>query len=468
MTVTVHDANGDPVEGATVVAVNQATNAVLEATSVADGTATFSGFAGGEVYEVYAVSGSGPSALTAQARLVTAPVSAPVAGTPSVSGDAVTWRWRAVAGQDTYHLEYGTTDGGPYDTAEVTLGPGDYADEGGGVLAYTTPALDPGTYYAVVAVERADVDTYLPAAPMTAGTLVAPNAATWLPIRTFDAAHAAGPEQTTHPSVLYMPGGWGAEPGRAEWWLAHTPYPFGDQTLEDPSVERADSPDGPWTTPAGLTNPVEPFAGEFHSDVCLFDNRARDGHVYLYYREGTSTFYAERSTDGVVWTGRAAVFAPGVSYLSPAVVWDGAQYVMYAVRRSDLDLALVRLTAASPFGPFAGETVCTGALPANAYWHLSVRRWDEGGGAFAFYALSTNQTRVYLGRSTDGLAWTWQTTPAVAQGPDGAWDAGKIYHASMDRVLDAGSGLYVYHVLYSAQSQTTNEWRVGYSKLRKV
>lgn len=110
MTVTIHDVNGAPVEGATVVAVNQATNALLEAASVANGTATFAGASPGDTYEVYAVTAGG---LSSQVHVVTVPEVAP--STVSLSTGSVDENYTGVVGTL-------SSDGDPAPTYAVTGG----------------------------------------------------------------------------------------------------------------------------------------------------------------------------------------------------------------------------------------------------------------------------------------------------------------------------------------------------------
>lgn len=87
MTITIKDASGAPVEGATVIAVHQGTNAITETASVADGTATFAGLTVGEAYEVYAVTAGG---LTSQVRVITVPsVVTTFAATLNDTGDPI-------------------------------------------------------------------------------------------------------------------------------------------------------------------------------------------------------------------------------------------------------------------------------------------------------------------------------------------------------------------------------------------
>jgi hypothetical protein len=81
--------------------------------------------------------------------------------------------------------------------------------------------------------------------------------------------HISNPGQTTHPSVLFFPDGWGS-PVKWKYWMAHTPYPGGNDDHEDPCI--AVSNNGiSWQTPVGVTNPLEDADGtpEYHSDVDL-------------------------------------------------------------------------------------------------------------------------------------------------------------------------------------------------------
>src|SRR5690606_6972243 len=94
------------------------------------------------------------------------------------------------------------------------------------------------------------------------------NAPLPLGIRTYD-----GSNQTVHPDVLFFDTGWNGY----KFWMVHTPYPYSDEKLENPSIVASN--DGIyWDEPKGLINPiVEPTEQELierahYSDATLVMN----------------------------------------------------------------------------------------------------------------------------------------------------------------------------------------------------
>src|SRR5690606_27447760 len=65
-----------------------------------------------------------------------------------------------------------------------------------------------------------------------------------------------GNYQNIHPKVLYFESGWNG----FKYWMGYTPYTKGNVAQENPCL--AVSNDGvTWSTPAGVTNPVQPYPG---------------------------------------------------------------------------------------------------------------------------------------------------------------------------------------------------------------
>ena len=119
---------------------------------------------------------------------------------------------------------------------------------------------------------------------------------TELTIPTYD-----GSGQATHPSVLHFPDGYAGY----KFWMAFTPYPNFDTTVENPSVLASN--DGvTWVLPAGASNPIEPAPGAgFYADTSL----VYDGGKLLVYwaHSSANVTYRRTSTNGVTWTDKEAV-----------------------------------------------------------------------------------------------------------------------------------------------------------------
>jgi hypothetical protein len=114
-----------------------------------------------------------------------------------------------------------------------------------------------------------------------------------------------GTGESVHPDVVHIPLGAGV--GTKTHWLATTPYPSGNEELENPSILSANDMYN-WGVPSGLTNPViaTPVGvGNNNSDCSLL---YYGGEYYLYYREFYVTtipdeerIYLVKSSDGVTW-----------------------------------------------------------------------------------------------------------------------------------------------------------------------
>lgn len=220
----------------------------------------------------------------------------------------------------------------------------------------------------------------------------------------------------THPSVLYVPGGFAGYP----YWLLGTPYDGSDSTIENPCVYA--SADGTtWAAPPGLTNPIAPHPGgsSFNSDTHLI--LSNDGTtLYAFYRrsgDGNDTLLLKTSTDGVTWSAASTVLqvtSTAERLLSPAVFWDGTQWVMYTVDIIPATYVVKRRTASSLTGTWSSATTCTVPLPTDREpWHLDARL--VGGEVWLLVMDqqadgSGSPASLYLGTSSNGTTFTMSST----------------------------------------------------------
>lgn len=232
-----------------------------------------------------------------------------------------------------------------------------------------------------------------------------------------------------HPDVVYVPAGWGADGNAKAWkyWMTYTPYWRAKAEFENPCIQVSD--DGlTWVTPAGLVNPLDPdpVGVAINSDP---DMLIVAGTLYLFYRQHDATANTEQimlrtSTTGIAWSAETTVIdtaplIPGnrLQIISPAVIHDGTQFVMYhskdAVlqRRTSADALTWSAPAACGLtGGLSGATVShIDAIMVGTGVHLLVQ--DSGGVA------STQNTvgarKLWLAKSINGIAFTVGTLPLL-------------------------------------------------------
>lgn len=271
-----------------------------------------------------------------------------------------------------------------------------------------------------------------------------------------------GSGQAVHPSVLYFASGWNGH----KYWMCLTPYPEGNEDYENPSI--LVSEDGTtWTVPNGLTNPIvaQP-AGGYNADgeIVMTANGLTMWCLYKVSVGGEIDIRGKSSTDGVTWSAEVTIIDGTTNLdLSPAVVWDGSQFVMYSTdytSGADATSVFHRRTCATINGTWSAPSACTmdAAYPAGeGAWHQDViyeagRFW----GLFNF----TNK-KDYLAYSDDGSAWTRTTNPVIDLTAD-RWDNAQIYRGSLIR-KDATH----FAVWYSANG-TGTIWHIGYVEIEQT
>lgn len=253
-----------------------------------------------------------------------------------------------------------------------------------------------------------------------------------LSISTYDGANSV-----THPSVLHFPEKWNGY----YYWMAATPYPSDNAAYENPSIWASLDGDT-WVVPPGGTNPVEPAIGGsgYNSDTHL--EVGPDGTVYLFWRAympsqvGTEErIYYRSSTDGVTWSAKTLVRSADATVerlLSPAVFWDGDQWVMYAVDFIPSPNEIVRLTSDTLTGTWTSAVTCTCTFPSGKEpWHLDAKKWGDQ------VLLLVNDTTtgqsgangdLFLCSATDGVTFTRSTFPVIPRAS--AWH-NTTYRASL-------------------------------------
>lgn len=280
----------------------------------------------------------------------------------------------------------------------------------------------------------------------------AENASNYLTTPTYD-----GSGQAIHPSVLYFPGGWNGY----SYWMAFTPYKDMSSVYENPSI-LVSNDKTTWTVPPGLTNPVvakpsQPL-GDFNSDVNIV--MSPDGStMYMIYRVSNqsanqSLIFETHSADGVSWSTPVQMFiGTYLGVLSPSVVWDGSQYVLWSVNVDVAPYKTERRTCATINGTWSAATVTDMAVSGFNLWHLDVLLSDS-----IYYALIyVSEGKLYFSTSTDGLAWT-TAIPVMLQGFSvSAWDHAQLYKSAWAKTTEG------FDIWYSGVLGTTPH--IGFTQL---
>lgn len=291
-------------------------------------------------------------------------------------------------------------------------------------LSPTLPSVVQDVPYNLIPYPSAELPEYAGAVTDWLGA-VSPNGGTQLIIPT----HVNPPGgQTTHPSVLDF--GAGGSFGGYRYWMAHTPYPAGNDAHEDPNI--AASNDGStWTVPSGLTNPLDNQPGSpgaYNSDVELVVHP--DGGLLLMWRTynpattgGEEQFWIRQSTNGTTWTPKVMVYQSAASVrrvMSPTLIWESGGWTMYGVDILTSPNRVLKFRHTGSTMTVAGwsaPVVCPVTLPAGRDpWHIQVR-WIDGQyiGMLNDVTLDTSGLNgdLYVITSTDGVNFQRGTTVAI-------------------------------------------------------
>lgn len=226
-----------------------------------------------------------------------------------------------------------------------------------------------------------------------------------------------------HPSVRYFPTGFAGH----RWWAAATPYFASNNQIENPCIFYSDNGTN-WYEPAPGVNPLYPARSPgYNSDTHLV--AGPDGLLHLFFRDYSNTGTAGEkirhmsTKDGIAWTVPVQVigYKDTVKRLvSPAVWWDGGQWVMLAVEILAEPRIIQRFTAPSPAGHWtltdSNVTVSPGWDTGRSAWHIDAQLVGDQVVMMVQDAISDGAGGdVYLCVSHDnGKTFTRATTPFSA------------------------------------------------------
>ena len=269
--------------------------------------------------------------------------------------------------------------------------------------------------------------------------------------------------QSVHPSVIYVAEKWNGY----SYWMAHTPYPNGNDDFENPSIIASN--DGVnWETPVGLVNPIdEPTPEEITLGGHMSDTHLIivNGVMECFYRfripgQGEQIF-KKTSVDGKKWSERHTILdsnALGNYYLSPAIIYEQGKYRMWFVGSGNkVFYTESEDSSEGTWSKFVEIPVSYKNEPLTP-WHLDVYKESDKYYILlnAFLGANTSLTKrvLAIGSSLDGLSFSnieIMLRPPVSSS---SWDGDFIYRSSLIKVSN------VYKLYYSARS-VHGIWGIG-------
>jgi hypothetical protein len=221
-----------------------------------------------------------------------------------------------------------------------------------------------------------------------------------------------------HPDVVHVPAAWNGY----TYWMVYNTYNNEDQTEE--KVHIAASNDGTtWVEPAGLTNPVTGSAGyQSDNDMILVGST-----MYFLIRDASASptkMELWKSTDGISWSRDSTLFTGTLNdFISPAVVWDGTQFVMFTVN-GNAPTKIQRRTCATINGTWSDPVDVTGITASISH----IDAWCKNG----VYLLLIAGLSETLASSYNGDAW--YQGPSILSKAASGWDSVGLYRATLQLV----------------------------------
>lgn len=279
-----------------------------------------------------------------------------------------------------------------------------------------------------------------------------------------------GNGENVHPSVYHNSFGWNGH----KYWMVITPFAESNDQVENPSIVVSDN-GKTWTVPQGISNPIVPAPdGGYNSDphICMSPDGKTMNIVYrTYLHAGTEHLYVVSSNDGINWSEKKEILTTDSikeRNLSPAVIWNGQEYLMWTVDIVPVPNVLKLRKAQSITNTFGKVQTCNITLPKSAtgqeIWHIDVIKLDR------YYFLLANTTdlgfcgskgSLYLAKSMDGINWSVGENPVLNRRPEG-WDANLYRGCILPKFTEKG---LTFSLWYSAYNLPTPGWATGYTEI---
>ena len=223
-----------------------------------------------------------------------------------------------------------------------------------------------------------------------------------------------GSDQVVHPDFLRW---------NKKLWLICTPYPYGNNKCENPSVfvgERLTALSPACKNP--IDYPSSKSRGSILSDPCFFEN---DGKLFICYRERiqgketvTYNLHIKSSADGSNWSNKATIkstqTADADPLISPAIInYDGTNY-LYHVRAKGLGGDIVLSELDEQLKSKEVKTLACRGLPEGfLIWHIGLHS--------SRYTKNTEKTDKILGLFTVRNGKESRVYAAFQESPEQDW-----------------------------------------------
>jgi hypothetical protein len=306
-----------------------------------------------------------------------------------------------------------------------------------------------------------------------------------------------GSGQLTHPSVLYFPNEWNGH----NYWAVATPYPYGDDKYENPSIYCFDIPGENWTVPKEQINPLvsEPSKG-FNSDPCMaYDNKSSE--LIIFYRDynyttQVVTYLIIKSPDGISWSepiflysikgnkpcltrhmpllnqiyvrihllaynaihtnakqgatnierSNAIIQLPNGTWMMWAQKWDSPYSIIYRTSSDSIQWSEPK------------DCIFDDSFDDGDVWHIEVKYIPEYM-QFIMVLYSNIDGNLTLAESTNGIEWKYFHDSILEPSIDGTNFANMHLYKSSITYEPLADTL---HLWYSGVN-TEHEWRIGYT-----
>ena len=250
--------------------------------------------------------------------------------------------------------------------------------------------------------------------------------------------------ELVHPDVIHIPELFAGY----SYWMAFTPYPLGNDRLENPVI-RASRDGLDWRRVPGVPEPLVPPPDSpqmHHADPELLLCQRHLQLVYLTIRRKTAetTFNVIDCGEDLVW-GEPKVFGSTVGAVSPTLqVEEGVLHEWY-IR----NFKLVRRDGPDLFN-LGQEYRCRLDIPNHVPWHIDIQKVGDGYEALvaAFpWGTDNSRTRLFHLFSKDGLTFVLSRQTPIIRPSLLGWDNKMIYRSSFTKEQDG-----TYRIWYSGSS----------------
>jgi len=263
--------------------------------------------------------------------------------------------------------------------------------------------------------------------------------------------------QFTHPDIIKFEKAFtGGLNNSYKYVMVATPYPYYDETLENPYV--LVSNDGACFVEDAIPNPIEPYPGkDYHNSDPDFVYVKGFFHLFWRLRQISTNkgwIMVRKSQDLVNW-GKKYMCSISPAPLSPAVLYDiyENRWKMWGVVEGEWRVAYYESVDGLDW-EFVGYTnipqhILWNSLKLNC-WHLDVNKTRLGKKYLALLVYASGPggrapTYLFYGESDDGVDWVVYREPVLTPLPN-SWQSSKIYRSTF--IIEEGK----IKVWYSAAS----------------